>query len=107
MIPYTDFIRLTLGALDCADFDAFVAEEGGSVPLDDLDDLMLVMRRIWDYSRSRDIVSIRKQTGLSQSNFAREFGIPLRTLQGWELGERTAPQYLTDLIAYVALTQEI
>lgn len=64
-----------------------------------------------DYLCSRsdapDIVSIRKSTGLSQSKFARAFGIPLPTLKHWELGERTAPQYLVDLIAYVALTQEM
>ena len=64
-----------------------------------------------DYLHSRsdapDIVSIRKQTGLSQSKFAKAFGVPMRTLQGWELGERVPPQYLVDLIAYVALTQDI
>ena len=64
-----------------------------------------------DYLRSRsdapDIVSIRKQTGLSQSKFARAFGIPLATLQHWEIGERVPPKYLVDLIAYVALTQDI
>ena len=64
-----------------------------------------------DYLRTRtevpDIASVRKKTGLSQSKFSRAFGIPTATLQHWELGERTAPQYLTDLIAYVALTQDI
>ena len=64
-----------------------------------------------DYIRTRetvpDIVSIRKATGLSQSKFAKAFGVPMRTLQGWELGERVPPQYLVDLIAYIALYQHI
>ena len=31
---------------------------------------------------------IRQQLNMSQSQFARTFGIPLRTLQGWEQGRR-------------------
>lgn len=31
--------------------------------------------------------------GLSQSECARRFGIPLRTVQGWALGERECPSY--------------
>jgi len=33
---------------------------------------------------------IRKKTGLSQQNFANQYGFPLRTLQEWEQG-RTIP----------------
>ncbi len=31
---------------------------------------------------------IRKQLNMSQSQFAQAFGIPIRTLQGWEQGKR-------------------
>ena len=31
---------------------------------------------------------VRQQLNMSQSQFARAFGIPLRTLQGWEQGRR-------------------
>ena len=31
---------------------------------------------------------IRKQLNMSQSQFANAFGIPIRTLQGWEQGTR-------------------
>ena len=31
---------------------------------------------------------IRQQLNMSQSQFARAFGIPIRTLQGWEQGRR-------------------
>ena len=31
---------------------------------------------------------IRKQLNMSQSQFAKTFGIPIRTLQGWEQGRR-------------------
>lgn len=38
-----------------------------------------------------DIKEIRKQTGLSQSKFAAEYGLNVRTLQAWERGARNAP----------------
>lgn len=34
------------------------------------------------------ILELRKQTGLSQSQFAKEFHIQLKTLQSWEQGWR-------------------
>ena len=46
------------------------------------------------------IKDIRSSTGLSQSQFCKELGIPLRTLQKWETGERKCPDYVVDLIAY-------
>jgi putative transcriptional regulator len=35
-----------------------------------------------------DVQSIRNRFGLSRSEFAIRFGIPVRTLQNWEQGER-------------------
>lgn len=46
------------------------------------------------------IREIRDSTGLSQSKFATALHIPLRTVQAWELGERSCPAYVVELIAY-------
>lgn len=35
---------------------------------------------------------------ISQSGLARRFGIPLRTVQGWYLGERKPPEYVVGMI---------
>lgn len=32
--------------------------------------------------------------GLTQTALAKRFGIPLRTVQGWHIGERKPPAYL-------------
>lgn len=37
---------------------------------------------------------IRKKTGLSQARFSKKYGVPLRTVQDWELGNRTPPEYV-------------
>ena len=45
-----------------------------------------------------DVKAIRKRLGMSQSEFAESYGIPLDTLQGWEQARRepdaTASAYL-------------
>lgn len=46
------------------------------------------------------IKEIRTSTGLSQAKFAGAIEIPVRTLQKWEQGERSCPEYVVKLIAY-------
>ena len=48
----------------------------------------------------RTIKEIREGTGLSQSKFCEALHIPLRSLQKWEIGERSCPEYVVELIAY-------
>ena len=38
------------------------------------------------------IIELRKQTGLSQSQFAKKFHIGLKALQSWEQGYRNTPE---------------
>ena len=40
------------------------------------------------------IKQLRQQTGLSQSQFAALFKIPVHTLQQWEQGLRKPPEYV-------------
>ena len=49
-----------------------------------------------------EIKTLRKSCSMSQKDFAGYFGIPLRTLQHWESGDRSCPKYLLDLMAYKA-----
>ena len=47
------------------------------------------------------IQELRKETGLSQSQFAKKFNIPVGTLQHWEQGIRKPPEYVLSLIAQI------
>jgi putative transcriptional regulator len=44
------------------------------------------------------IKELRKKTNLSQSKFAKKFGIPVGTLAHWEQGVRTPPNYVISMI---------
>ena len=43
---------------------------------------------------------LREQSGMTRPRFAEYFGIPYRTVQSWELGDRKCPDYLTNLMEY-------
>lgn len=46
------------------------------------------------------IRALRESTGESQTEFCERFGIPRRTLQSWESGDRTSPDWVIRLIAF-------
>lgn len=47
---------------------------------------------------AQKIRKLREQTGLSRKDFSIHIGIPLRTIEDWEAGRRTPPEYIPRLI---------
>lgn len=47
------------------------------------------------------IKELRQRTGLSQSKFAEYFGIPVRTIQKWEIGQANPPEYIPKMISRI------
>lgn len=48
----------------------------------------------------KQLIEIRKRTGMNRREFAEYFDIPYRTVQDWELGNRQMPEYLFRLMEY-------
>lgn len=46
------------------------------------------------------LIELRKSTGMTRREFCEYFGIPYRTMQDWELGNRKMPDYLLRLMIY-------
>lgn len=44
------------------------------------------------------IKELRNQLSYTQTEFAKRYNIPFRTIQNWESGDRTPPQYVIDLL---------
>lgn len=57
-------------------------------------------------SSSNRITALRKRLNLSKIAFSKKFNIPYRTVQGWELNERTPPIYLIELLEKVTELEE-
>ncbi len=57
---------------------------------------------------SREILlKLREDTGMNRRQFAEYFGIPYRTIQDWELGNRKMPEYLLKLMVYKANMEKL
>ena len=54
-----------------------------------------------------ELIALRKSTGLNRKEFAMYFGIPYRTIQDWELGNRQMPEYLLRLMAYKVQIEQL
>ena len=54
-----------------------------------------------------EIRKLREQTGMSRKEFAEHLGIPLRTIEDWEAGRRTPPDYIPRLISYQLKYEEL
>lgn len=100
------FNTLWAAALDCADRDAFVSDWALSSAWGDAPEAEISAARIemlcqlWDTAHLT-IRDIRAHTGLSQVAFAVRYCIPRRTVENWESGVRSCPDYLRLLLAQV------
>ncbi len=53
------------------------------------------------------IKELRNRTGLNRKDFSLYIGIPLRTIEDWESGRRTPPEYIPRLISYQLKYEEL
>ena len=49
---------------------------------------------------AKSIKDLRESTGMSRKEFSEHTGIPVRTLEDWEAGRRTPPEYIPRLLAF-------
>ena len=47
-----------------------------------------------------ELIKLRLSTKMNRKEFADYIGIPYRTLQDWELGNRKMPEYVLRLMSY-------
>lgn len=100
-----DFYTLFGAALE-SDYDTYIAEWSTSdifFPDPDaegpsFDDIVDTLGKVWNMAHI-SIKDIRARTGLSQAAFAQRFCIPRRTIEDWEAGRRTPPDYVRLLLA--------
>ena len=56
---------------------------------------------------AKTIKELRENTGMSRKEFSEHTGIPVRTLEDWEAGRRTPPEYIPRLLAYQMKFEDI
>lgn len=104
MNPDKLFYTLFAEALASPDRDAFVSDWSLSSVWDDAPDADIpadridALQRLWDAAHLT-IRDIRQHTGLSQAAFATRYCIPRRSVENWESGASSCPDYLRLLLA--------
>lgn len=53
------------------------------------------------------IRDLRESISMSRKEFSIHVGIPIRTLEDWEAGRRTPPEYVPRLLAYQLKYEEL
>ena len=48
--------------------------------------------------KQRELIEIRRLTGMNRKEFALEYDIPYQTITDWELGHRRVPKYFLRLL---------
>lgn len=100
---YTTAELFTMATNPAISREVFLNNITLSVPDDaagcvDLDAEKARLSSIWDMARlpMRELVA---RTGLSQTAFAKQAGVPRRTVQDWCGGKRACPAYVRFLLA--------
>lgn len=53
------------------------------------------------------IKELRESIGMNRRQFSEYTGIPIRTLEDWEAGRRTPPEYVPRLLGYMLKYEEL
>ena len=56
---------------------------------------------------AKKITELREEAGENRKDFSVHTGIPVRTLEDWEAGRRTPPEYIPRLIEYQMKYEEL
>jgi hypothetical protein len=110
-MTYTKYYELKLDALECADFDTYLAECGGSAPAEcyidngGADKVVKLLKIIWDYAHNPTVNYLISLTELSQAKFAQHFHAPQKTVENW--AQKVSPPfpYTLDWLAYVVIVE--
>ena len=107
----SDFHRLRIAAEDCSSLEQYIAEEGGSLPEECYPTdgsryaPIKILIFIWELTHDFNFRKLRAISGLTQAEFVREYRIPRRTVEHWDVGERTPPPYVLELLAANVITE--
>ena len=105
-MTFQKFHALRIDAEECSSFESYAAECGGSLPAEYIDEegnadkAVNLLQYIWAISRNWNFATVLNKSGLSNVSFAREYIIPLRTVENWKHGYNDPPAYVLEMVAW-------
>ncbi|OHX28316.1 hypothetical protein Javan273_0003 [Streptococcus phage Javan273] len=85
-------------AIESENLEYFIAERGWQDWMEDYqaDEIAIILTKIYNLATNE----LKDTRDVSRAEFARQYNIPARTLQDWDLGKRTPPTYVKMLLDY-------
>lgn len=92
------FKELYSEALEDTTLEYFIAERGWQDWMDDYkpDEVVNILNHIYRLANN----PLKETRKMSRAEFSRQYNIPIRTLQDWDLKNRNAPGYVKMLIDF-------
>ena len=97
------FKQLYNEALEIASLELYVAERGWQEWMEEYEpqEIADILTKIYTLANN----PLKDTRSVSRAEFARQYNIPVRTLQDWDLGNRTPPIYVKMLIDFAQFNQ--
>lgn len=101
-MKFSLFKELYSEALEDTTLEFFIAERGWQEWMEEYepDEVAELLSRIYGLANN----PLKDTRQVSRAEFGRQYGIPVRTLQDWDLGNRSAPEYVKLLIDFAQFT---
>lgn len=101
-MKFSLFKELYSEALEDTTLEYFIAERGWQDWMEEYepDEVADLLSRIYRLANN----PLKDTRQVSRAEFSRRYGIPVRTLQDWDLGNRSAPEYVKLLIDFAQFT---
>lgn len=103
-ISYEIFSKLLEESREYEDQEMYISERGWQEWMNPFEDSPELIAKILDIvfgMGESNIQDERKTIGISsRAEMSRKYGIPLRTLENWELNENNVPSYTMNLVLY-------
>lgn len=109
----SEFHRLRIAAEDCSSLEQYIAEESGSLPEEcypadmSAEKPIKIMSIIWELAHDFNYKKLRAISRMTQAEFVRKYRIPRRTVEHWDVNERTPPSYVLELLAADVVSEKI
>lgn len=97
-MKFSLFKELYSEALEDTTLEFFISERGWQDWMEDYqpDEVATLLSRIYQLANN----PLKDTREVSRAEFSRRYSIPVRTLEGWDAEERTAPTYVKLLLDY-------
>lgn len=99
------FNQLYSEAIESPSLELYVGERGWQEWMDGYDakEIADILSTIYSLANS----TLAESRVCSRAEFARKFGIPIRTIEDWDSGKRIAPLYVKKLIDYAIFSEGV